>query len=508
MKATRVLAVLGALLLSACGDGSIQSPAFTAELQSLSVYEKGDARNTTVTPPVGRQVQLEAEGAFNSPPPNENALDIRVISVNWSSDTPSVATVDGDGKLTAVAVGQATITGAKDGKKDTLTVLVQPAALDTLTIIREPDTSQTAITADSIPVGAQRQYRALGIYSDGSKRAVPSSWTTEDPATATFPLTPADPTSVKVVRVPQAATPGATTDITATAAIDASKSAVLAITAVDIQLDALTAMSFDPESPIPINSSTQATVTGTYTDGSTATISADQLDWTPTTNAVADVNDEGLVTSHAEGTVAIRATLKDGLESQITDPARRMATGNLTVTGSACTAPLRSPRYTATGSTSGICIGCGVSNASSVTDTNDANSASLNIPVGLLIGGVTLDINTGDGTTITPSGPVGFIVGRPAGTLLAAELLSQVTLSTISATGEEIESSGSTNLLVLDLLGFTLIPGAVTDQAALSFTPTMPFSGLRLDYSAGVLTALSSLDVYNACGAIASPSTP
>ena len=57
----------------------------------------------------------------------ENATNKTVI---WSSDTETVATVDENGEVTAVAKGTATITATAGGKSDTCEVTVEPAPLN------------------------------------------------------------------------------------------------------------------------------------------------------------------------------------------------------------------------------------------------------------------------------------------------------------------------------------------------------------------------------------------
>jgi hypothetical protein len=73
--------------------------------------------------------------------------------------------------------------------------------------------------------------------------------------------------------------------------------------------------------------------------------------------------------------------------------------------------------------------------------------------------------------------------------------------------GNDVVETGTaaSNALQVDLLGFPLLPiGDIpSEAAAVYFTPTKPFNGVRLTYNSGLATALSSLQVYNACGTVA-----
>eukprot|EP00456_Euglypha_rotunda_P020989 TRINITY_DN18169_c0_g1_i12.p1 TRINITY_DN18169_c0_g1~~TRINITY_DN18169_c0_g1_i12.p1 ORF type:complete len:120 (-),score=24.44 TRINITY_DN18169_c0_g1_i12:19-378(-) len=101
MKAMRALAMLATLVLAACGDGSIQSPAFTEELTKLVAHVEATGLDAAVVPK-GRTEQLEAIGSFTQPPPNENTPIDRPTGANWSSDNTAVATVNDAGLVTEI----------------------------------------------------------------------------------------------------------------------------------------------------------------------------------------------------------------------------------------------------------------------------------------------------------------------------------------------------------------------------------------------------------------------
>ncbi len=65
-----------------------------------------------------------------------DAMDVEVhdAAPTWRSLQPAVARIDGDGYVTALAAGRATIVAELDGKSGQLSILVSPAAIESLTI--------------------------------------------------------------------------------------------------------------------------------------------------------------------------------------------------------------------------------------------------------------------------------------------------------------------------------------------------------------------------------------
>ncbi|WP_341917630.1 Ig-like domain-containing protein [Hydrocarboniphaga effusa] len=510
MKAMRALAVLATLVLAACGDGSIQSPAFTEDLVALSAQVKATQLETALVPK-GRTEQLEAIGSFTQPPPDEATPVERSTSANWSSDNTSVATVNAAGLVTAVNTGVARITASKDGKtSNTVTITVGPAALDSIKIVRTLD--NTTVTADTIARGSQRSYRAVGVYSDTTERPITATWVSDDDTVAT-PALPG-PATEKAIRVPLTATNDDTAAITVTSTEASEVSTTLTITASNRELVEVISVTFD-QAPLPIGSTTQAHAIGRYSNNDEEEISNELIDWTSATPAVATIDNTGSVTAVTKGTTTITATLKAGAQPQITDPAARDASATLEISDAVCTTPLRTPAYEASTSRGGLICGAlgGLGLLCSTTgepefviDADDGNHLDLNLTVSLLGDSLSVDVTpSGAATTFPGTQPVGFVVGSPAGQLLAADVLSAVTVTTL-LNGEEVETgNAASNTLQVDLLGFPLLPiGNIPNEAAaVFFQPTQPFNGVRLTYNSGLATALSSLQVYNACGTVA-----
>lgn len=509
MKGMRIVAPLLALLLSACGDGSVQSPDFTSVLKGLDVQDRATASDV-VSAAAGTTVQFDAIGQFSTPPGSDSDIKTDKTEASWESTDVNVATIDNNGLATAVAPGVATITATKGDFSATATLTVTAATVTSLTIIRTGDDTQTALTSDTIPRGGQRSYTAIATLTNGSKVINPITYWTSSTA-AVQADSPVDPTPTKVFKALNSATVGDVSVIEASspAAGNTTIRASLPVTVSGATLTGALTVRLNPASPIPINSSTQATAYGTYSDGTTSPISDTSIDWTPApgTSPIATVAADGTVTTgQTQGTVDIVATLKANAEPQIVGAARSASTP-LLVTGAVCTSPLLAPAQVSS-STSLLCIGCNLTQPDNLVDANPESYAQANITVGLLaLSSISVDVN---GTTTYQGGPntnAGFIVGHPAGQLLSAELLSQVSLTTLFDGNPTVDSTdGTTNPLVVDLLGTTLI--GASDQALVSVASTVPFNGLRLTYSGGLLTALSGLQIYSACGTTAPPAPP
>src|SRR5690606_7522899 len=99
-------------------------------------------------------------------------------TVSWETSDPDVATIDGDGVVTAVSPGEATITAEIDGKVSagaTVTVSLVPVA-----------TVEVSPTTAGLTVGATQTLSAIARSTDGAildDRAV--TWSTENASVAT-----------------------------------------------------------------------------------------------------------------------------------------------------------------------------------------------------------------------------------------------------------------------------------------------------------------------------------
>ncbi|MGH8447592.1 MAG: Ig-like domain-containing protein [Solimonas sp.] len=495
MKAVRLLAALAALALAACGDGSVKSPDFEAELQSIAVTP------VSATLALGQTQQFTATGTFTTPPGQTggNTADLS-SSVSWVSDNTAVATIDAGGKLTSVAQGTVHVTASKGGiTSNQATVTIGAPILVSVAVFTVVDGETTGSNAASIALGATQDFKVLGVYTNATTpreldlTTASVVWASGTPATATVAPTTGVITTATSVAV------GSTT-ITATVTDSAQPShapfvGTGTLTVTNATLSSVLRLAPSTGS-VAIGKTLPFQAIGRYSDNTEAAIDNSQLDWTTATPATATIDTSGVATGVALGSTAVTATLKASVPISGTV---RSASGTLSVTNASClNALLADDGATATVAASGLCLGCIVDDENKIIDTDSTNFANMVASVGLLGGNVSVTVKAADGVTFpateTAHRITGFVIGRPANQLLSAELLSQLQVSTVLA-GTVQETSSSLNVLRLTLLGLL----GSNAQALLTMEATKPYDAIRLTFNSGVLTALSSTQVYSAC---------
>lgn len=481
MKGARGLMLLSALAIGGCGGDSIQSPDFTPELIEIIV----DPAQAEVA--VGDTIELEATGVYTAPPGEEPYED--EVTVTWSVDEEDLASVDENGVVTGLARGTVEVTAAAEGIEATAVIEVVAPVLQAIVIEPSPVT---------VPLGAEVELQALGVYCDGCEpREIDDgtvvTWVSEDATVASVSPAVSHDTTVT----------GRSLGATAVTASATNAEGELVTETVDVSVTdaALTAViAVNPETAtIGVGLSQTFVAEGSYSDGTTANIANSDLDWTSGSDAVATIDAMGVATGVGEGTTAITATLKDEVAVGVED---RSADASLEVTGDACLSRLLVSNGATveveTGPSLLLCLGCLVDDEANIIDDDFENFAKVIVPVGLLNGYVSTTVAVAEGETLDAGTQPGFVIARPANALLSAELLSQLTVSTL-LDGEVQESSDEMTPLRLTLLGLL-----GDDQLVLATLPdpaTLPYDAVQLTFTSGLASALSSTDVYAACSA-------
>lgn len=518
MKMFRLPAGMIALLMLGLVGCSAESPDFTAKLVTFSIAP------STANVPLGDTFQFTSSATCTTPPGSAQTTASCTPDIQWKVQAISGATGNGTvsktGLFTATSPGDVKVVATAGGMNSSATITVGPGVIKTLVV--------TPATA-SIAQDSSQDFLVQATYSDNPGQPVTLrtgdtiEWTSTPTTVATVSPTTGNTTTASSLQVAGTATITACTPTCATAT--ATGSATLTVTN-----QRLIGLSADqkltpPTQTIPAGiDSAPYQMIGTFSDGTVTTtgpIKNSQIDWTftPADGSIATLNTVDAtgssVTMHgvALGQATLKGTLKAGVAPSITDPNKRFETGTLSVLQGYCTVPYAQPAASTTVTLDPLCLGgllCSVTNPNNVIDSDPATFASLNSTVGLLTSGETLQINSG--AAAQPGGTtVGFVVARPAGLLLSAEVLSQFTVQTLLGTAnpntqtvqETFNVSASTTLpplLRLTLLGTI---GGV-DQILVSFdtTASKSYDGLSIKFNPGVAGALETTNVYSACANI------
>jgi uncharacterized protein YjdB len=157
MRIARAFVVATLSLAAACsgGGGTDAPPAVASVTVSPSV----------ATIEVGRTEQLSAS-------PRDASGNVLTDPVTWSSNSTTIASVNGTGLVTGVSVGTATITAASGGQQGTATILVNPASVATV-----------AVTLASASVEQGKTTQATAVVRDASNNVLTgrtTTWTTSN----------------------------------------------------------------------------------------------------------------------------------------------------------------------------------------------------------------------------------------------------------------------------------------------------------------------------------------
>jgi len=239
----------------------------------------------------GQTKQLSAKGIYS-----DGTTQNVSSQVTWNSLTAGYATVGSTGLVSGVSAGNSTITATLGSTTGSAVATVTAAQLQSIVV--------TPATA-SIATGQTQNFAANGIFSDGSSTDMTDSvaWSSSAPKFATV-----DATGLATGVGAGAATITATSGtVSGTAALTVT-TAVLA--EVDISPDAQT---------IPTGGQVQLTLTGTYSDSTTQTLT--NVAWSSSDPSFASVDPaSGNVTGVANSNgypITITAT-SDGLSDTTT----------------------------------------------------------------------------------------------------------------------------------------------------------------------------------------------
>ena len=134
----------------------------------------------------------------------------------------------------------------------------------------------------------------------------------------------------------------------------------------------------------------------------------------------------------------------------------------------------------------GVCVGCSISNPGAATDANSANYATMSMGLASVNYEMSLQMN------LNGAGVVGNRAGvtlSSGGNLIDLDVLKQMTVTTLDAAGNVLESASGASLLAVNVLP--------DGKQEISFLTTRNFSSVKLTLSSGA-AALDNIRVYNA----------
>ncbi len=287
--------------------------------------------------------------------------EVTFPDVEWTSNNPSVATVDGNGNITGISKGVTTITavatnGTADDTSDDKTAICEVSVADIFGITLVPEqTSVTvgesvAVTAVTDPAGRAIVWSAFKGESDGEVELYSDAGCTQ--------LIPADSSYTGTVYV-KGVNPGTAT-VTVSGKNDSSVSTSMTVIVYSTEVVPVQSVTVAPESLVMNANSVSERLTATVFP---AHATYPGIVWSSSNPAVATVSEDGTVTPVAEGETVITATATNRTETEEDD---KRATCNVTV---------NPPAYTITAAVS-------PENSGTVT-TEPAEKAMANVTVNL-----------------------------------------------------------------------------------------------------------------------------
>ena len=285
----KVVAVNNAGLAVASSQGSATIAASVQSLSAASPLSVTSAGLTAIavssdspSVPVGRTTQMHAIGSYT-----DGSQQDLTASVQWTSSNPKVVAVNNAGLATASSQGSATIAASVQSLSAASPLSVISAALTAIAVSSD---------STSVPVGRTTQMHAIGSYTDGSQQDLTASaqWTSSNP---------------KVVAVNNAGLAVASSQGSAT--IAASMQSLSAASPLSVTSAALVSLSVTPSSSVILLGSTlQLLVTGTYTDGSTADLTANST-WNSSDLQTVSVDSHGMVYAFDVGNAQATASYQN-----------------------------------------------------------------------------------------------------------------------------------------------------------------------------------------------------
>ncbi len=240
---------------------------------------------TSATIAKGTAQQFTATGTFS-----DGSTEDLTSQVSWTSSNGNVLTINSAGLATGVGSGSAQVSATYGGQTNT-TNAIQVTVATLMSVAVTPASA-------SLPNGSTLQYTLTGTFSDGSTQKLSSSatWSSSNSAVA----------GINASGLATSASVGSTT-------ITGQSGSFTATAQLTVSAATLTSVSVSPTSgSIPQGTTQQFTATGTYSDGSTQSLSS-SVTWISSNPGVLSIDTNGLGTADGQtGGVTITVQSSSG----------------------------------------------------------------------------------------------------------------------------------------------------------------------------------------------------
>ncbi|WP_419207670.1 Ig-like domain-containing protein [Photobacterium leiognathi subsp. mandapamensis] len=269
-----------------------------AILSSIAISVKSLSPDASIYS--GGQLSLAAEGIYS-----DGSTSPLTNKVTWHSSAIDIAQIDDKGILTGIAIGNVDVKASYEGiESNIINVRITDAILTSMNILAKslsPDASEASIYS-----GGQLSFAAEGIYSDGS----------------ISPLTNKVTWYSSAIDIAQIDDKGILTGVAigtidVKASYEGIESNIINVRITDAILTSITISAKSPSPDASIYSGGQLSFAaeGTYSDGSTLPLT-NKVTWYSSVVDIAQIDDKGILTGVAIGTVEVKASY-EGIESNI-----------------------------------------------------------------------------------------------------------------------------------------------------------------------------------------------
>ncbi|WP_318523290.1 Ig-like domain-containing protein [Photobacterium leiognathi] len=272
-----------------------------AILSSITISAKSLSPDTTEASIYsGGQLSFAAEGIYS-----DGSTSPLTNKATWHSSAVDIAQIDDKGILTGVSIGTAEVKASYEGiESNIINVRITDAILTSMNISVKslsPDASEASIYS-----GGQLSLAAEGIYSDGS----------------TLPLTNKVKWHSSAIDIAQIDDKGILTGVAigsveVKASYEGIESNIINVRITDAILTSMniSVKTLSPDASIYSGGQLSFAAEGTYSDGSTSPLT-NKVTWYSSAVDIAQIDDKGILTGVAIGTVEVKASY-EGIESNI-----------------------------------------------------------------------------------------------------------------------------------------------------------------------------------------------